>query len=327
MKNKRIEYLDTAKGILILLVIFGHLYKINIINFEDVSVKVPIYYNIREWIYTFHVPAFFIITGLLLNNDKLIDSSFIEFLKKKIKSLLIPYVILEIIAAIVQMFLHGSEYFNIKDALYALIILRNPTIVNWFVLALFFSELLFWCCLKTKRKWYLVLFIMYSILGTVLLNDIGYYVDFVCRILVGTSFIIIGNWMKKKYIEINKVTVIFVSVVCSLLCSYYSHNIDLYYCNIGNPIIYIIGSVSGSVLVLSISKMINISLLKYIGKNSLIILGTHQLIINAIAKLNTISLSYCSIIIAFIVIVIIEIFLIKIIDKLKLSKMLNIAVK
>ena len=53
MENiKRIDYLDYTKGFGILLVILGHIY--------DASNPIKI------WLYSFHMPLFFIISGFLL---------------------------------------------------------------------------------------------------------------------------------------------------------------------------------------------------------------------------------------------------------------------
>lgn len=61
----RVAWIDMAKGIGILLVIFGH---------SGIS-KVPL-----AVIYTFHMPIFFFLSGLVLNVKK--NESFLVFLKK-----------------------------------------------------------------------------------------------------------------------------------------------------------------------------------------------------------------------------------------------------
>ncbi len=55
MKEK-INYIDYSKGIAILFVIFGHVYSGNNIA--------------TTWIYSFHIPLFFIISGFLLKLNK-----------------------------------------------------------------------------------------------------------------------------------------------------------------------------------------------------------------------------------------------------------------
>lgn len=54
MKDKtRLEYLDAAKGLGILLVILGHIYAWN----PNINRKILV-----TWIYSFHMPLFFIVS-------------------------------------------------------------------------------------------------------------------------------------------------------------------------------------------------------------------------------------------------------------------------
>ena len=73
--TKRIEYLDIARGIGILLVVLGHN------DFEALSVYV------HQVIYSFHIPLFFFLSGYFINTSM----PFFEFFKKRFNSLLKPY--------------------------------------------------------------------------------------------------------------------------------------------------------------------------------------------------------------------------------------------
>ena len=73
--SKRIEYLDIARGIGILLVVLGHN------DFEAISLF------IHQVIYSFHIPLFFFLSGYFINTS----ISFFEFFKKRFNSLLKPY--------------------------------------------------------------------------------------------------------------------------------------------------------------------------------------------------------------------------------------------
>jgi len=73
--SKRIEYLDIAKGIGILLVVLGHN------DFEALSLF------IHQVIYSFHMPLFFFLSGYFLNTS----TPFFDFFKKRFNALLKPY--------------------------------------------------------------------------------------------------------------------------------------------------------------------------------------------------------------------------------------------
>lgn len=73
--SKRIEYIDIARGIGILLVVMGH---------NDFAVVSPFMYKL---IYSFHMPLFFFLSGYFLNTAM----GFWEFFKKRFNGIMKPY--------------------------------------------------------------------------------------------------------------------------------------------------------------------------------------------------------------------------------------------
>ncbi len=75
-EGKRLDYIDALKGFGIILVVLGHM------HFG--------YDNCHQYIYAFHVPLFFLVSGYLYKTPtRLADS-----IKQKMKGLLLPYFIL-----------------------------------------------------------------------------------------------------------------------------------------------------------------------------------------------------------------------------------------
>ncbi|RPJ29632.1 MAG: hypothetical protein EHM33_00170 [Chloroflexi bacterium] len=72
---KRIEYLDVARGIGILLVVLGH---------NDFAAISPFFHQV---IYSFHIPLFFFLSGYFINTSV----SFFDYFKKRFHSILKPY--------------------------------------------------------------------------------------------------------------------------------------------------------------------------------------------------------------------------------------------
>ncbi len=72
---KRIEYLDIARGIGILLVVLGH---------NDFGAISTFFYQV---IYSFHVPLFFFLSGYFIHTSL----SFWDYFKKRFHSVLLPY--------------------------------------------------------------------------------------------------------------------------------------------------------------------------------------------------------------------------------------------
>ena len=69
----RIVEFDIAKGIGIILVVIGHQ-------------NIP--HSVTNWIFSFHMPLFFILSGFFFSSKK----KFYEIFKRRVKSLIIPYV-------------------------------------------------------------------------------------------------------------------------------------------------------------------------------------------------------------------------------------------
>lgn len=73
--SQRIEYFDVARGLGILLVVLGH---------NDFGVISPF---LDQFIYSFHVPLFFFLSGYFVNTS----ISFVDFFKRRFHSVLKPY--------------------------------------------------------------------------------------------------------------------------------------------------------------------------------------------------------------------------------------------
>jgi len=76
--RKRLDYLDVAKGIAIFLVVMGH---------AALAFDTPYW---RRAIYSFHMPLFFLVSGVVIGRAK---DGWGPFLKKNVLTLLVPYLI------------------------------------------------------------------------------------------------------------------------------------------------------------------------------------------------------------------------------------------
>ena len=139
MKNKKYyDEINIAKGIGALLVVFGH-------SFPDASLGIynnsDIYKFIENVIYSFHMPLFFFLSGFLTENSDL-DNSLcekIQFVKRKVNSLLIPYFIVSILTLVIKYFLSNYAYsdFDYANGIKNIIIGISPNGGMWFLYTLF----------------------------------------------------------------------------------------------------------------------------------------------------------------------------------------------
>ena len=131
---KRLQWIDYAKGIAILLVVYRHL--LIGIDTSGLDVKNSLLL-VGEIVFTFRMPLFFILTGIFIRRS-LEKRSSKFFIINKVETLLYPYVVWVCIQVTIQILF--QDYINVKrtaeDYLY---IFTNPRAYDqfWFIYALF----------------------------------------------------------------------------------------------------------------------------------------------------------------------------------------------
>ena len=307
MKEK-INYIDYSKGIAILFVIFGHVYSGNNIA--------------TTWIYSFHIPLFFIISGFLLKLNKNKDTK--SMILKKFKSLMVPYILFSIINIVGFYLIKDLSYEVFKGNIFNTITLFGIGAL-WFLPALFISETLFLFeknnISKNKYKALFYISIVFIIAIFIFVskgnytNVIGKLTIVLVRSMVALFFINIGYYLYKVISKINfKIYQILILIVISIIFSILNGYVDLWGVQFNNLPLYVFNSIIGSLLIIAITKKINHSkVLKFLGQNTLIIMATHQLILQAILKSSLIK--YLNNIMIIFIILLLEYPLIKIINK------------
>lgn len=143
-KDTRLQYIDIAKGILILFLLYGHstLYT-RMLGYEDDSMS--LWGKLIPWYNAFFMPAFFIITGFC-SSYKI---GFKTYLWKNVKTLLIPaVVIITMYLYIKDLLLHNALSFQHMTDLRLWLFDKGP----WFIFALFWCKLLFWFLYRLSFK-------------------------------------------------------------------------------------------------------------------------------------------------------------------------------
>lgn len=102
-----------------------------------------IFAALRDWVYLFHIPAFFFLSGLFA--QKICDRPLLEFLRNRARVLLYPYLLWTAVVLASQ-FAVSSMVNTPPSPSRALECLWKPYGVGlWFLYALFLASLLFWC--------------------------------------------------------------------------------------------------------------------------------------------------------------------------------------
>lgn len=136
---KRLEYIDALRGWAIFTMILGH----SVQQFNDTHYFLQD--RVFSTIYSFHMPLFFFLSGLLFKNS--LKQSPAKFVKKKVIQLILPSVVWAIIFYLVSLIAAGNLDFDFEN----------------FKKLLFPSSWPFWFLVELFKS-YLLLFFLYKII-------------------------------------------------------------------------------------------------------------------------------------------------------------------
>lgn len=264
--KQRIDYIDNAKGILILLMVIGHIF--------------PHGY-VQTFIYTFHMPAFFVINGILFHYSSSLRMPVHKMILQRTYSLLVPFLFFEIIAMFVQMYVYGV-LLNVKGYIYGLLTLTYYNDPCWFLIATFCANVIFVLLQKIKND-YIIGTITVVITVFCYWNPLQITQPDILRSGLALGFITLGYYGSKLLLMDSKIY-FFVSIVITVVVSAMQGETSFVEFNFKNPILYVLGAISGTYMILFIAKIFKSTLIEYLGKNSLIVMATHWLFIMCIHK-------------------------------------------
>lgn len=290
LKNERFEVLDIAKGIGILLVVFAH------VNYTPFPLA---------YIYSFHMPLFFIISGMLFNKDKY--SSVKGFIKRRAKTLICPYVLFYVASLVLMFAVHSiaggisgellHKYFDYFVQMF--LAQGSGSVVNaplWFVPCLFAVEVVYYFISKMKTKYIIVVCSILTFCGWLLESG---YLPFDNTVLpwsldsalFALGFYALGNLTYGKVkctirkIENNKyknlisaaILVQCAVVLIPLVCL--NGKISMGSKMLNNGFMLYATGIVGTIGILAFAMLLSKSkLLKFYGLNSFCIMSTHYLI-------------------------------------------------
>lgn len=291
MPKKRQDYLDMAKGIGIYFVVLGHIEYLE----KDTL----------RWIYSFHMPLFFIIGGILAYIKRNQELTLGHVLKKRACGTLIPYISFSLILITMRVF----EYFLQPELITKRELFKQciDSITGyglhtlWFLPAYFLSGMLFWGIRYFLRegphlelKIGLSIFILtsislgiiyafsldqYSVMEKSLLWHMGMnFLIVLLRTLVVLPFFWIGwCYAKQKGFHEKKGRLLVTGIlflILGFLLSRYGLTLDLHYLYI-RPLHYIVAAIT-CIGLLNLLQVLPVSrICSYLGRNSLIVMCTH----------------------------------------------------
>lgn len=136
----RHTWIDYTKSLGILLVVLGHFNN----AFSDIN----------GFIYCFHMPLFFLVSGFLTSNESLLFS-FVFFIKQKVRRIIVPYCLFQIICALwllVKVVFQGQTI-NYQELVIGSL-LGKPAqmfcVPGWYLLSFFWCNILIYLYLRLK---------------------------------------------------------------------------------------------------------------------------------------------------------------------------------
>lgn len=297
--SKRLDYLDMAKGIGMLLVLIGHLQGDTIFSLS------PYFHPLCVFIFAFHMPLFFIISGTLMciRNDKLSTLTLKEHIAKRFRGIIIPYLWFSLFyfLVVIYAFITGSIAYQTVFINLWYILSGYGMNVLWFLPALFFGEILF-LFFKNKfstKVFYIIIPVINAIcyLLAYILTKLNYNTPLQMRlhelsIVILRPFLVCG-WifigyvlcdLFNKYELSNKIKSRYIYIVTGLvmliLCAIFSrinNGVDFRSLVLRNVFFYILCSLLGSYgLILLCKGLPKIKLFTFWGVGSLTFMAVHN---------------------------------------------------
>ena len=282
-KNK-ITNISISKGIGIMLMVTGHIFVCSDNMF------------IHNFIYAFHMPLFFMISGYCFSERHL--DNFGNYFKRKIVSLYYPYVFWLVLLAIFHNYLLDINIYDINnlwgcDSYYTIdsflkqiynivFYLDGKEILVgqlWFVRTLFFVSLFGFFVIK-----YFISHLRYIIMLSLCLSPIICYINFDKLpylhlnnwTFYGITMFLLGYYFKISKKKYTSTFIVFLSVVLISIVALYKPVTHPYYRSI---YLYICTSILGFISILTISnKLVNSTIGKmfeYLGDRTMPILILH----------------------------------------------------
>ena len=261
--KERIAHYDIAKGILILLMLVGHVW---------------VEGWVRRWIYVFHMPAFFLVSGMLQRNSVSLTKPLYRLALKKARSFLIPYFFFEMFS-VGEVFLLGNPVLNIKGYVHQTLLLQFTNGPLWFLIVLLCAELLFAAAWKLKHP-----AVLPALTGALLLGSFFFPPQwgFISLPMIATALLFLcGGYLVQPLAVKPSWTLLLGSLAVTALLSVLNPvEIDNYQSGVRG--LFLLSGLCGGLFIVQLSlRFKSCKPLSFLGRNSLIILGTHYPLLRA----------------------------------------------
>lgn len=286
MSTKRIEWIDLAKGMSIILVVYGH----------SGLAGVP---YLGDWFAAFRIPFFFMVSGLLFSTDKY--PHFGAFLAKRWKTLIRPYFIFSAVCLLAYIYLYPVDF---GQQVVAILCKGWGGLALWFIPVLALMEMLYYIIRKHIKNSMVVALILLAsaIVGWISYrqgfpNNYNFWFVFTALLFYGGGNLL-GPIIKKTFSTANNYSLIGMTSLAFVLSAAFLLNTpkpEFFINHLGSFYTYP-AAIGGACFMCCLSVMfsrINQKIVAsgkrvfiFFGKNSYIVLAFHQIILLIFAKIH-----------------------------------------
>lgn len=281
----RIAWIDLAKGIVIILMVLGH-----IIDTDT---------DLLKFIYVFHMPFFFVTAGYLLNLSKWGRAeNYKPFATKLFKRLLVPYYIANFLwypllvakenysGHLLRIIFYSSPV-EAFLGIFVGVPVMLPLGPLWFLPCLLLTELIFvkLCSRLAKNSVEVfTLSIVLSAYAGFALSRFG-YLPFGINVALAAQIFLLAGVLVRRYNVVERMSLKLCGALTLLLVVAFQINarVEMAGAFFGEPLLFYAGGLSGSLLVMKLSALMTegkvFALISACGRQSLMILILHPLII------------------------------------------------
>lgn len=286
---QRLDYIDLAKGIGIILVVFGHALS------KDIAASNKIWGIVRSLIYMVHMPLFFMISGYLfqVKNQSYRRSTKLSFIAKKAKQYLIPYISFNVILyatsimvsrfpKIQAIYLSAGGYSgNVKEFIISVLTYINPVDGHlWFSYVIFIVFAIIIFVHRIDGKTLIVFYVLaaitwFFVMPEILWKTLRYLFIFQVGRIFGSNKSALDRFYRKKSIMM----LLFIFMGSFIIFTYLRRSPATYY---PQCIVQPLCEISGAMTIILLSKRVIsmdqslLNVLTMIGKESYGIYLLHQ---------------------------------------------------
>ncbi len=294
--TKRQSWVDYAKGIAIILVLYRHVFE----GIKNSGIDVSKYIFLEEWniiFFSFRMPLFFIVSGIFVSSS-FVKRGMGQFIKTKLRTILYPYFLWGVIQVTLQLIF--SPYVNGRIDLYNYLdLLYLPREIEqfWYLYALFNVTIVYVLLkygLGLKPAYHLVLGLAMFLLSAYLYRH-NIVIGFISDILHYYIFIALGDVLSKFIRDKNNFQIfeswrlfflLILPFVLSQLFFLYANiqypGTKYQYVEYFDPLIFLPVAIIGCAFVISVSfilqKYSNAKWLEILGRHSLYIYVAHVIV-------------------------------------------------